>query len=790
MAKKKKSSSSGISAVSESFSSKRELIVIAKTDVELRAKASLEERVTSSVGADVSPLSELLQSEDINLQPLFGLSEERMQDRIASLAVETGEEVPELSNYYYIDAPEERLDELAESLIQLDVVEAAYVKPPGEPPVVKKGEVEVFNDMQPKEESPPVTTPDFTSNQIYLNAAPAGIDARYAWTKGGGRGAGVKIIDCEWGWRFTHEDLLQNQMGVVVGSSSSDDNHGTAVLGEISGDRNSSGVIGICSDATVGAARFGNSAQTIRQAADKLQRGDIILLEIHRAGPQSSGGSGQFGYIAIEWWPDDFAAIRYAISKGIIVVEAAGNGGQDLDASVYNTRPAGFPASWKNPFNPANPSSGAVVVGAGNPPTGIHGRTRHPTRGEPYTDRARCYFSNYGARVDAQGWGWEVTSTGYGDLQGGTVKNEWYTDEFSGTSSASPIVVGALGCVQGILRARGGTLLTSARAISLLRSTGSPQQDGSGFRFLGNMTGSGYPQNHPDRPRTQRIGNRPNLRQLISAVAPTRRWRGWEDLGGVLIGAPAVSSWAPNRLDCFVRGTNNRMYHKWWNGSRWNGWENLGGVIVGAPAAVSWGRNRIDCFAPGTNNHMHHKWWDGSGWRGWEDLGGLLIGAPAVSSWGANRLDCFVRGTDNKMYHKWWNGLRWSGWENLGGVLTSAPAAVSWGRNRIDCFVAGTNNHMYHKWWDGSRWSGWEDLGGVLVGAPAVSSWAPNRLDCFVRGTNNRMYHKWWDGSRWHGWENLGGVIVDSPVAVSWARNRIDCFAPGTNNHMYHKWYA
>jgi hypothetical protein len=62
-------------------------------------------------------------------------------------------------------------------------------------------------------------------------------------------------------------------------------------------------------------------------------------------------------------------------------------------------------------------------------------------------------------------------------------------------------VVGALGCVQGILRAQGGTLLTPARAINLLRSTGSSQQDA------------------PGRPRTQRIGNRPNLRQLIPAVA-------------------------------------------------------------------------------------------------------------------------------------------------------------------------------------------------------------------------------------------------------------------------------
>ena len=95
----------------------------------------------------------------------------------------------------------------------------------------------------------------------------------------------------------------------------------------------------------------------------------------------------------------------------------------------------------------ANPSSDAVFVGAGNPPSGIHGRTPvNPGWNETYVDRARCGFSNYGSRVDCQGWGFEVTSTGYGSLQGGGSRDLWYTDTFSGTSSASPIVTGVLGC--------------------------------------------------------------------------------------------------------------------------------------------------------------------------------------------------------------------------------------------------------------------------------------------------------------------------------------------------------
>ena len=510
-------------AATEGIPRQRELIVVAKPGLGLRAT---REGVASLTGADVSPLTDLLASEGLTLKPLFGVSEERLQARAASLAAETGADVPDLSVYYRVEAPDERLDDLAHHLQQTDGIEAAYVKPPAEPAQFR------LNDMAPQVGEPPVVTPDFTPQQLYLGAAPTGIDAQYAWTKPGGRGAGVNIIDLEWAWRFTHEDLTQNQGGVVSGTSSGDDNHGTAVLGEFSADQNGFGVTGISSEAQVSAVYLGNgSAPAIRIAADRLRAGDIMLLEIHRRGPRGSAGSGQFGYIAIEWWPDDFDAIRYAVSKGVIVVEAGGNGGQNLDDPVYDTRPVNhpqlgtFPAGWRNPFNPANPSSGAVIVGAGMPPAGTHGRNAQPNTGDIYADRGRCYFSNFGARVDTQGWGWEVTSTGYGDLQGGSDQNQWYTDQFSGTSSASPIVVGALACVQGVLRAHGRIPLSPASAIELLRATGSSQQDAPGFTFIANMTGSGYPQNHPARPRTEHIGNRPNLRQMIDSLLATAMTR-------------------------------------------------------------------------------------------------------------------------------------------------------------------------------------------------------------------------------------------------------------------------
>jgi hypothetical protein len=71
---------------------------------------------------------------------------------------------------------------------QTDAVEAAYVVPPAEPAEVMDGEA--LNPMTPDAEEALPASPNFTSRQGYLNRAPDGINARYAWTVPGGRGKG------------------------------------------------------------------------------------------------------------------------------------------------------------------------------------------------------------------------------------------------------------------------------------------------------------------------------------------------------------------------------------------------------------------------------------------------------------------------------------------------------------------------------------------------------------------------------------------------------------------------
>jgi Subtilase family len=503
---------------------RRELIIVGAPTAELRINPTA---ARSLADADLGVLAEIAASPEVMIRPLFGASEERVLAGAPSSTAFTPAGTDndamraEMARFYHVDAPDDRLDDLAAQLLDSPAVTAAYVKPAAGLPVLATDDlkIETLNDMTPDEADAPPATPDFAGRQGYLDVAPGGVDARWAWTQAGGRGSGVRIIDCEWGWRFTHEDLTQNQGGVVAGTAdatadSRSTNHGTAVLGEISGDVNAVGVTGISPDAVISASAFSvASATAIRSAADRLGLGDIILLEIHRGGPNYPGDDTQTGFIAVEWWPDDYLAIRYAVNRGIVVVEAAGNGSQNLDDAVYDTPQRGFPSWWRNPFRRTTLDSGAILVGAGAPPSGTQG-----------PDRSRLDFSNYGACLDAQGWGREVVSTGYGDLQGGTSVDLWYTSRFSGTSSASPIVVGAVACIQGVLLANGRPRLSPARARELLRAYGSAQQDAP-----------------PNRPATQRIGRRPDLRQLVPAALSSGSWAGTQFTGQ--LAARATGRW-------------------------------------------------------------------------------------------------------------------------------------------------------------------------------------------------------------------------------------------------------
>lgn len=388
---------------------------------------------------------------------LFEEDESTLEARKASGEEQSGQQLADLNLYYEVPllpgTTAGQMADLVASLNALEGVEVAYAEPPPEPAMVNFAMDAALRTLLAASDIPP-TTPLYESNQGYLNAAPGGIDAKYAWTLAGGKGLNVKVVDIEGGWRTTHEDMPT--LFTQIGSQYNDlswRNHGTAVLGEIIGVANAYGVTGIANQASAGVSSIGSqsTAGAITSAANAVGLGGVILIELHSKGPSDGSActcnTSQCDYIAMEYWQANYDAIATATANGVIVVEAAGNGSANLDSSAYG-----------NAFNRSARDSGAIIVG-----------------GSTSTTRAPMCWTNYGSRVDVHGWGEKVYSMGYGALFGSSYgEDQYYTSTFSGTSSASPIITGAAASAQGVALAN-GRRLTSKQMRGVLSANGTPQ---------------------------------------------------------------------------------------------------------------------------------------------------------------------------------------------------------------------------------------------------------------------------------------------------------------------------
>lgn len=322
--------------------------------------------------------------------------------------------------------------ELAKELDARDDVETAYVEGGPTPPPVNAGD-------DPR-----------SGNQGYLDAAPGGIDARWAW--GATDGAGIGFVDLEQGWTLNHEDLAAAGITIISGVSQAYHGHGTAVLGEVVSVDNTKGGVGIAPAASarvVSQYRTSTSYSTaaaIISAADAMSPGDVLLLEA-----QTTAAGSSTSYLPVEVEQAVFDAIRDAVDAGIVVVEAAGNGGNDLDDWTD--------ASGRHLLKPGDDDfrdSGAIMVGAAS----------------SAAPHSRLSFSNHGSRVDCYAWGQNVDTTGDGWTGTSTTA---YTGSFGGTSGASPIVTGAAVLLQSWRKARKGSRSTRRPCGSGCRRRSTPR---------------------------------------------------------------------------------------------------------------------------------------------------------------------------------------------------------------------------------------------------------------------------------------------------------------------------
>jgi hypothetical protein len=239
-----------------------------------------------------------------------------------------------------------------------------------------------------------------------------------------------------------------------------------------------------------------------------------------------------------------------------------------------------------------------------------------------------------------------------------------------------------------------------------------------------------------------------------------------------IIGAPAVVSWGPGRVDVFVEGGDHKLWQDFTtcSGCAWSGWiQPLGasGTLASPPAVTSWAPGRIDVLVVGTDGNLWKQDWDTSTWSpGWLFVGsppattgvGLKTNpaqagsyqTPAIAAFTPGRLDIFIWGSDNHLWQTFFINNTWQGWfqpsGTAAGILNSSPSADWWdgdGPLNLTVFVQGVDQHLYQTTYEAGGWSPWTVQGlmpNIFQGAPQTATTLQGEPTVLVWGTDQRCY--------------------------------------------------
>ncbi len=346
---------------------------------------------------------------------------------------------------------------------------AAYV-PPGTNPQLVADHIANWSGIEYALVSPEIAPPGvapiddpLAAQQTYLDPAPEGVNARYAWQFTGGDGHDIDFIDVEAGWDLAHSDLQVkgNPIPLIAGVGSqvwNDIDHGTSVLGIICAVDNDKFCVGIAPNPgsvnvasyvyTTGGASAQNLANAIVAATNALKAGDVLLLEAEFVTGVVDQGNNPWNGMPVETDPTVYDKIRNAIANDIIVIEAAGNGDNDLTGFVDTKGRSLFDPSLAS-FSADD--SHAILVGAA---------WKGCSHGLLSRMLAGTWGSNHSRRVDCHAVGEALTSLSAGNAP---------TFGFKGTSGAAAIIAGVALAIQGISKAQSGNVYKPAGLRDIFR---------------------------------------------------------------------------------------------------------------------------------------------------------------------------------------------------------------------------------------------------------------------------------------------------------------------------------
>ncbi|KAF3998721.1 S8 family serine peptidase [Glaciimonas immobilis] len=366
-----------------------------------------------------------------------------------------------LTRYYKVDTSDKTTDAVQELLTELKnnpLVELAQITPIR----VNQDDMISVSPLK-KPDAKKVLAgehgfPDYTSLQHYKHGLIpeagyklGGLNSIAARAYPGGDGEYARVISTEWShWSYTHADLPRPFIEHGDTGDSTPDFHDTGSAGIMFSKDNGFGTTGFVPKAQAGYSQFDHpEGSSLFKLAQHLQPGDVVQVGIHFGGPtmppeacdREDEGSCFLPVESVRSVADEISYLTE--EKGVHVIIAAGNGSVNLDHPFFEGQ-----------YDRNHYDSGAIYAGAADP-----------------TEGNRASFSEYGNRVDLFSWGWHVTTT---SCDGVDCAEDLYTHTFSGTSSANPIIAGAVAQVQSIAFAHGLGAIPPKKMRQLLVKTGHP----------------------------------------------------------------------------------------------------------------------------------------------------------------------------------------------------------------------------------------------------------------------------------------------------------------------------
>ena len=273
----------------------------------------------------------------------------------------------------------------------------------------------------------------------------------------------------------------------------------------------------------------------------------------------------------------------------------------------------------------------------------------------------------------------------------------------------------------------------------------------------------------------------------------------WKVIEGFSIGSdPSVISNGPGKYDVFALGSDGILWHRGYDYG-WDGWEplstysNIPGTFLPSNSTAglaSWDPSRLDVFIKGNDDRIWHKWLEvskGQWHQDWEEIKGIVSSEPSTFSLAAGDLSLFAvdknpkslctaifrdGATDSTGWLTRQNSACSAGANTnellnfrlvrtctsiecnivqslltLNRTINSAPVVIPTMQSRIDAFALVDNNKIWHGYYIANQNGEWKPVANETIGEQLDFGSRPSIISKQKTAVNLELYSRLLNGS-------------------------------------------